>query len=202
MKTNTMSVCAALVVAALSCIVPETAHAIQGDPIPGVDVSYEQSPGGIIIATGTTDGTGSVSFKSITPGTYIFHVKPPKIPAGTPGSRASNNYNSAKSNTGGIIISAGRKPLFDKVVPYDYDNPYLTRIIIPAGPAQDIQVSVGLMSYGGLIYGWGYKFVEGTDAARAVADGGGGAAIDFQDHNSETGALITETIAWVSATGA
>ena len=201
MKTNTLSVCAAVLAAAFSFIVPGTAHAVQGDPIPGIDVSIEQSPGGII-AKDTTDGTGSVTFKAIAPGTYIFRVKPPEMPVGTPGTRASNNYNSAKSNTGNIIIRAGGKTLFDKVVPYDYDNPYLTRIIIPAGPDQDIQVAVGLVSYGGLIYGWGYKFVEGTDAARAVADGGGGAAIDFQDHNSETGALVTETIAWVSATGA
>ena len=38
---------------------------VQGDPIPGVDVSIEQSPGGIIIATTRTDGNGKFVFKNI-----------------------------------------------------------------------------------------------------------------------------------------
>ena len=38
---------------------------VQGDPIPGVDVSIEQSPGGIIIATTRTDNNGKFAFKNI-----------------------------------------------------------------------------------------------------------------------------------------
>lgn len=43
---------------------------IQGDPIPGVDVSIEQSPGGIIIATTQTNTSGSYQFTGLAPGTY------------------------------------------------------------------------------------------------------------------------------------
>jgi hypothetical protein len=70
---------------------------VEGDPIPGVDVSIEQSPGGIIIATRKTNSLGIAKFCDLEPGKYV--VKTTLTP---PSNRSSNNYNNSKSNTGGI----------------------------------------------------------------------------------------------------
>lgn len=45
---------------------------LQADPIPGVDVSIEQSPGGIIIATTQTTTAGTYAFTGLAPGTYLL----------------------------------------------------------------------------------------------------------------------------------
>jgi hypothetical protein len=52
------------------------AFAAQGDPLPGIDVSMEQNPGGIIIAQGTTNGSGDLRIGgSFPPGTYVIRAK-------------------------------------------------------------------------------------------------------------------------------
>jgi hypothetical protein len=43
---------------------------IQGDPLPGIDVSMEQHPTGIIIATKTTNKVGQLVFNPTQPGTF------------------------------------------------------------------------------------------------------------------------------------
>ena len=45
---------------------------LQGDPIPGVDVSIEQSPGGILISTTQTNSSGTYAFTGLAPGTYLL----------------------------------------------------------------------------------------------------------------------------------
>jgi hypothetical protein len=56
------------------------AHALQGDPLPGIDVSMEQNPGGIIIATTTTKETGEyVVFNNIPDGNYTIFVDIPGL---------------------------------------------------------------------------------------------------------------------------
>ena len=40
---------------------------VQGDPIPGVDVSLEQNPGSVMLATTTTDANGNYSFFNVSP---------------------------------------------------------------------------------------------------------------------------------------
>lgn len=49
---------------------------VQGDPIPGVDVSIEQSPGGIIIAVQQTNTAGTYRFSGLAPGTYVLRAGP------------------------------------------------------------------------------------------------------------------------------
>ena len=46
---------------------------ITGDPIPGVDVSIEQTPSGISKKQ-TTRKDGSYSFKGLPPGNYLLHI--------------------------------------------------------------------------------------------------------------------------------
>jgi hypothetical protein len=77
-----------------------TAYAIQGDPLPGIDVSMEQNPGGIIISQTQTNGNGNLQFNSIPAGSYrvVF-----KFPADTL---------SARQNTADVVltISAAGQP--------------------------------------------------------------------------------------------
>ncbi len=75
---------------------------VQGDPIPGIDISIEQSPSGIMISppTGTGTGTGLVGSIMVVQ-TGSSSLFPP----------ASNNYNSAKSNTAGIVFTEGGSPV-------------------------------------------------------------------------------------------
>ena len=70
---------------------------VQGDPIPGIDVSIEQSPGGIIIATTQSKVNGVAIFNKITPGKYIVKMSD---------HRQASNYNTSKLNIGGIASGA------------------------------------------------------------------------------------------------
>jgi len=55
------------VAALLGVAIPSVAHAVQGDPIPGVDVSIEQSPGGLAISTNPSSLTFTVKKGALTP---------------------------------------------------------------------------------------------------------------------------------------
>ncbi|MEA2991994.1 MAG: Carboxypeptidase regulatory-like domain [Alphaproteobacteria bacterium] len=50
------------------------AFAVQGDPVGGIGVEIESSPGGIIIAQGTTNGSGDYVFNNVPPGNYKIKV--------------------------------------------------------------------------------------------------------------------------------
>ncbi|MBI2832567.1 MAG: carboxypeptidase regulatory-like domain-containing protein [Chloroflexi bacterium] len=47
---------------------------MEGDPVPGVDISLEQIPGGIVQAT-TSDGGGQFTFNNVAAGAYVITVK-------------------------------------------------------------------------------------------------------------------------------
>ena len=68
----------ALVCACLQMLAT-AAYAVQGDPLPGIDVSMEQNPGGII-ATNTTNGTGEVTFQ-LPRGSFTFLARFPDPPS-------------------------------------------------------------------------------------------------------------------------
>jgi hypothetical protein len=75
-----------------------TVKQIQGDPIPGVDVSIEQSPpvGAADLGTGPTNSGAN--------GFVLIAVAPPATCACPP--PASSDYNSKKSNTAGIALTS------------------------------------------------------------------------------------------------
>lgn len=52
---------------------------VPGDPIPGIDVSLEQVPGGAVAMT-VTDANGEYSFKNLPPATYTLWVGIPGLP--------------------------------------------------------------------------------------------------------------------------
>lgn len=86
---------------ALACgglqVLATTAYAVQGDPLPGIDVSMEQNPGGIIIAQSTTNGTETLA---IGRGDFRFSVRLPDLTL------------PSSSNTAAIVLivsSAGRQ---------------------------------------------------------------------------------------------
>lgn len=91
---------------ALSLFPVAMVFAAAGDPVPGVDVSLEQIPGGNRVSTKTAPD-GAFSFTGLTPGWYVLRVQRPKAvtkDSGSPAGTATTyrNYNSAKSNTAGI----------------------------------------------------------------------------------------------------
>lgn len=77
---------AAVAVVFLS-ITAENAKA--GDPVPGVDVSLEQIPGGIV-GKSTTDKDGKFSFDKLRQGDYVLRISPP--------STKVENHNSSRSH--------------------------------------------------------------------------------------------------------
>lgn len=46
-----------------------------GEPIPGIDVNLGQNPGGIIVATGTTDKTGKITFAGVPGRSYTVIIE-------------------------------------------------------------------------------------------------------------------------------
>lgn len=69
----------------------------QGDPLPGIDISIEQSPSGQKIGQGKTNAKGIAEFKDVPAGKIFVRVVD-----STPGT--SSNYNSSRSNTAGLTI--------------------------------------------------------------------------------------------------
>jgi hypothetical protein len=66
-----------------------------GDPMPGIDVLLETSPGATLIGTEQTDANGIAKFPNVAPGDYV-------VKTSIPSSRTSSNYNSSRSNTAGL----------------------------------------------------------------------------------------------------
>ena len=101
---------------------------VQGDPIPGVDVSIQQNPGGKKI-TKKTDAKGVATFTGSnraatfagTPAGYIVVV------VYWPGT--SSNYNSSRSNTAGITFN-GR--LMGNI-PFTKEKPGTLSLDLPQG---------------------------------------------------------------------
>ena len=127
MKTNIITTVKATLLAVL-CFSIAVTTASAGDPVPGVDVSIEQSPGGKIVGKGTTDANGVAKFDKIEPGTYIVTFRP------RPPGRASNNYNSSKYNYRGIAAVTGAKIVSGSLT-FSTDNPGKAKITVSgSGP--------------------------------------------------------------------
>jgi hypothetical protein len=84
-------------VVALLCsaflIFATAAAAVQGDPLPGIDVSMEQHPTGIIIAQTTSNGAGNFKFDGQSRGSFRARFKFPDMPL------------TSKTNTAAVDLS-------------------------------------------------------------------------------------------------
>jgi hypothetical protein len=101
---------------------------IEGDPIPGVDVSIEQLPPvGRIIARGRTNHNGIVRFTNIPVGEITVHVSWPLT---------SNNYNTMRTNTAGITIGGESFG----TIPFSKQAPGQLLINVPGTAPQTIVV--------------------------------------------------------------
>lgn len=62
-----------LITAAFALLAPSAVRAT--DPVPGVNVGLGQNPGGIIVASGTTDASGKIVFAGVPGATYTVIVE-------------------------------------------------------------------------------------------------------------------------------
>lgn len=108
------------------------ASPIQGDPIPGVDVSIEQSPGGIIATVGSTGANGILQM-NVAPGEYLLTVDP-----FAPGAKA---FRSKKVQVMNILIEGGETSVFET---WDFSGRclYTKKFRIPPGSSRTIKVSL------------------------------------------------------------
>lgn len=102
------------------------AWAVEGDPITGVGVSVETSPGGIMISGGISNPEGNFVWSAPTPGTYVISITGPTavaacrrvidaLPPQEPGrrgrgiaiGRAGGSYSRAggAANGPGVVVS-------------------------------------------------------------------------------------------------
>jgi len=81
-----------LAVATSAILMGATTTAFAGDPVPGIDVSLEQIPGGKILHS-VTDAHGKFGFAGLKSGSYAIHLGS----AGLQPARVKN-YNSSRSN--------------------------------------------------------------------------------------------------------
>jgi hypothetical protein len=96
MDTNSVGVLRVFASLAMALLLGiSAAPALAGDPVPGIDVSLEQIPGGVTRTT-KTDSTGRYVFDRLPPGTYVLRLGPLNRPA--PGAKAAENHNSSRSN--------------------------------------------------------------------------------------------------------
>ena len=122
---------AATVIAANLCVAAETAAPpVQGDPVPGVDVSIEQSPGGIMANEGSTGANGILQM-NVGPGEYLLMVNP-----FGPTSKA---FRSKKVQVMNILIEGGETTIFET---WDFSGHclYTKKFRIPPGPPRTIKV--------------------------------------------------------------
>ena len=82
--------------------------AVTGDPIPGIDVSIEQSPGGIIIAQSQTDQNGVVKGGVLAPGTYVVRMTQPLVTASDPLVGVVTNPRAERPVIAMVVIRGGQ----------------------------------------------------------------------------------------------
>lgn len=83
------------------------AWAVEGDPIPGADVSAEESPGGIVVSRGTTNEAGNVVWRASTPGTYVISISGPTAVAACTRAIAALPPEEQRRKGRGIAVSRG-----------------------------------------------------------------------------------------------
>jgi len=113
-----------------------------GDPVPGVDVSLQQVPGGKKIS-GTTNSSGVVTFNYLKPGDYritFVRKRPGGVKYEKQGGTGANvplgdNYNSSRSNTS-TSIGRGDRTEWEVNITLIYDGR-------PKSPDAPIEVTIG-----------------------------------------------------------
>lgn len=102
---------------------------VPGDPIPGVDVSIEQSPGGIM--KGTTDDKGRVTFAKVNPGPVAVIHRCPKCAA--TGRQGGSFFAVGTSTGGGRSVSGTWK---------DTSKPFKMEMVVQGDGSQSVTVTV------------------------------------------------------------
>ena len=103
-----MKILNVLLVFVIAAAMLSTAYAIQGDPVPGVDVSIEQIPGGIVIASTRTNNSGEFFLRSIRTGKIqlvLRRIEAIPLRGAHLKLRKNHNYNTGRSNSAGIVIT-------------------------------------------------------------------------------------------------
>lgn len=121
---------ATLIAADLRGVAVTAATPVQGDPVPGVDVSIEQSPGGLIATGGSTNANGTLQM-NVAPGEYLLTVDPFGL-----GSKA---FRSKKVQVMNILIEGGETTIFET---WDFSGRclYAKKLRIPPGSPRTIKV--------------------------------------------------------------
>lgn len=122
---------ASLLLAILAAAVASSAWAAQGDPIPGADVSAEQSPDGIVIARLPSGFTGPLRLRAQA-GDYLIKVGP--IPA-APRQPASATISVKVQETQVAVRNLALPTRATTVVPLKLTSPGVVTVSITYGPA-------------------------------------------------------------------
>ena len=103
---------------------------IQGDPIPGVDVSIEQSPPQGIIIKGQTGRDGNATFAKVTPGHVVIQC-----------ASISTSRSNVKHPPGLIVVSAGGG-VRGRGQWADTSKPFKLEIVLEGRESQKLVVNV------------------------------------------------------------
>jgi len=114
-----------LAVATSAILMGATVTAFAGDPVPGVDVSLEQIPGGKIIHS-FTDAHGKFGFTGLKAGSYTIRLGSSTLP-----SARTKNYNSSRSNISQRLGSS--KPPSVQVKNYNSSRSNVSQRVIKGG---------------------------------------------------------------------
>lgn len=120
-----------LLLAILAAAAASSAWAAQGDPIPGADVSAEQSPGGVIVGALPSGATGPLVFRARA-GDYLIKVGP--IPA-APRQPASATISVKVQGTQVAVRNLALPTRATTVVPLKLTSPGVVTVSITYGPA-------------------------------------------------------------------
>ena len=127
MKTNIITTVKATLLAVLcSSIAVTTASA--GDPIPDVDVSIEQSPGGI--KKGKTGPDGSATFANVNPGPIVLTLHHHGVATG----RQGGSFFAIGNSTGGGKSASGDWK--------DTSKPFMLEMVVAGRGPQSVTVKV------------------------------------------------------------
>jgi len=107
--------------------------AFAGDPVPGIDVSLEQIPGGLV-KTVTTDKGGIAIFAAVAPGRYRIIVR--TVPA-----KSGRGLNSSKSN---VKLTVGATTPQDVEADLSAGKTYTREVMVPRGAPQSVAIALSM----------------------------------------------------------
>jgi len=110
---------------------------IPGDPVPGVDVSLEQNPGGIVVGNTTTDTNGNYTFDNVPQGDYTIFVDIPGLDmTGTYDISVTQN-DTVFTDNDFFVDSTGTIDTISSVVTQIYDNTYKNSFSVYPNPHKE-----------------------------------------------------------------